>query len=98
MIEDVAIAIRSLAIWLYNSCDYSYALLQSLRRDFKIKQNLVCLIHSLRKVPSGQSMECATNPYFVAQSIDRYFAQDNPWIAQIHTLRITYILSRRGGR
>ena len=37
-------------------------------------------------------MECATNPYFVAQSIDRYFAQSNPWIAQIHTLRITDIL------
>ena len=36
-------------------------------------------------------MECADNPWFVAQSIDHYFAQDNPWIAQIHSLRITYI-------
>ena len=30
-------------------------------------------------------MECATNPpCFVAQCIDRYLSQDNPWIAQIH--------------
>ena len=36
-------------------------------------------------------MECTDNPWFVAQSIDHYFAQDNPWIAQIHSLRITYI-------
>ena len=41
---------------------------------------------------SRQSMECAANPWFVAQSIDHYFAQDNPWIAQTHSLRITWIL------
>ena len=40
----------------------------------------------------GQSMDCAANPWFVAQSIDRYFAQDSPWIAQIHGLRVTYSL------
>ena len=32
-------------------------------------------------IRTGESMECATNPYFVVQSIDRYFAQDIPWIA-----------------
>ena len=37
-------------------------------------------------------MECATNPYFVVQSIDRYFSQDNPWIAQIQPLRIALSL------
>ena len=26
---------------------------------------------------------------FIAQSIYRYLAQNNPWIAQIHSLRIT---------
>ena len=36
-------------------------------------------------------MEYADNPWFVAQSIDHYFAQDNPWIAQIHSLCITCI-------
>ena len=40
-----------------------------------------------------QSMDCAANPWFVSQSIDRYFAQDNPWIAQIPGLRITHILT-----
>ena len=49
----------------------------------------IAQIHTLR-ITAGQSMECATNPYFVAQSIDRYVARDNPWIAQIHTLPITF--------
>ena len=36
-------------------------------------------------------MECVYNKSicFIAQSIYRYLAQDNPWIAQIHSLRIT---------
>ena len=33
-------------------------------------------------------MECAANSCLFMQSIDHYFAQDNPWIAQIHTLCI----------
>ena len=32
------------------------------------------------------------NPWIVVQSTDPWFAQRNPWIAQIHTLRPTYIL------
>ena len=39
-------------------------------------------------------MECAKNPYFLVQSIDHYFEQDNPWIVQIHTFRITNNICR----
>ena len=30
--------------------------------DLKAKQNVVCLIHTLHKVPKRQSMDLATNP------------------------------------
>ena len=38
-----------------------------------------------------QSLVCAANPWFVPQTMDPGFAQDNPGIAQIHALRVTYI-------
>ena len=38
-----------------------------------------------------QSQDCAANPWFVPQTMDPGFAQDNPGIAQIHALRVTYI-------
>ena len=40
-----------------------------------------------------QSEDCAVNPWFVVQTMDPRFAQDNPWIAQIHASRITYTCS-----
>ena len=36
-----------------------------------------------------QSQDCAANPWFVPQTMDPGFAQDNPGIAQIHALRVT---------
>ena len=36
---------------------------------------LVCLIHTLHKVLSGQSMKWAKNLWFVAQSVHCYFVQ-----------------------
>ena len=38
----------------------------------------------------GQSQDCAANPWFAPQTMDPGFAQDNPGIAQIHALRVTY--------
>ena len=38
-----------------------------------------------------QSQDCAANPWFVPQTMDPGFAQDNPGIAQIHALRVTSI-------
>ena len=37
-----------------------------------------------------QSQDCAANPWFVPQTMDPGFAQDNPGFAQIHALRVTY--------
>ena len=41
---------------------YSYLCMNSNCNDFKTKQDLVCLIHTLHKVLSGQSMDWAINP------------------------------------
>ena len=40
----------------------------------------------------AQSEDCAVNPWFVVQTMNPGFAQDNPWIAQIHASRITDLL------
>ena len=37
-----------------------------------------------------RSTDWAGNPWIVAQSADPCFAQRNPWIVQIHVLRLTY--------
>ena len=33
------------------------------------------------------------NSWIVEQSVEPWFVQDNPWIAPIHILRITFILA-----
>ena len=40
-----------------------------------------------------QSEDCVVNLWFVVQTMDPRFAQDNPWIAQIHASRISMCIN-----
>ena len=58
------------------------------------KQNLVCLIHIFARQLYQVDNPWAISPKFVAQSFNRYFEQDNSYIAQIHALQITYVYTK----
>ena len=58
---------------------------------------LMCLavaIHSLSHIHALRKL----NPRFVRSKRDPRFAQDNPWMVQIHGLRRTYLCMRTSFR